>query len=169
MEETKTNGEIQQTGQCMTDNYHTKMEKDVVHEQNGKSNTTVNGAVESIPLHELHQNNCKTNGAGPPTTTATVPTNVALPPDGGWGWVVVAASFCCNLVVDGIIYSFGMFLPELVKSFGESKAKVSLIGSLLSGSYLIAGKLLFIYAYVIKLKKKQKKPVDSPGQCSVFS
>lgn len=75
-------------------------------------------------------------------STATVPTHVAVPPDGGWGWVVVAASFCCNLVVDGIIYSFGMFLAEIAKTFGETKGRVSLVGSLLSGTYLIVGKFL---------------------------
>uniref|UniRef100_A0A8D9BUH3 Monocarboxylate transporter 12 n=1 Tax=Cacopsylla melanoneura TaxID=428564 RepID=A0A8D9BUH3_9HEMI len=68
-----------------------------------------------------------------------VHTYMVVPPDGGWGWVVVAASFACNLVVDGIIYSFGMFLGVISESFGESKAKVSLVGSLLSGFYLMEG------------------------------
>lgn len=67
-------------------------------------------------------------------------TYMVVPPDGGWGWVVVAASFCCNMVVDGIIYSFGMFLGVISESFDESKAKVSLVGSLLSGFYLMEGK-----------------------------
>lgn len=80
-----------------------------------------------------------TDDDGAPTTT--VPTNVAVPPDGGWGWVVVVASFLCNLVVDGIIYSFGMFSMAIGDTFDESKAKVALIGSLLSGSYLVAGKI----------------------------
>lgn len=31
-------------------------------------------------------------------------------PDGGWGWLVVLASFLTHLVVDGIIYSDGLFL-----------------------------------------------------------
>lgn len=66
-------------------------------------------------------------------------TYMVVPPDGGWGWVVVAASFCCNMVVDGIIYSFGMFLGVISESFDESKAKVSLVGSLLSGFYLMEG------------------------------
>ena len=30
------------------------------------------------------------------------------PPDGGWGWVIVVASFLCNMVLDGIGYSFGI-------------------------------------------------------------
>ena len=27
--------------------------------------------------------------------------DVPLPPDGGWGWVVVVSSFMCNLILDG--------------------------------------------------------------------
>ncbi|CAB3227060.1 unnamed protein product [Arctia plantaginis] len=61
------------------------------------------------------------------------------PPDGGYGWVVVFASFMCNMIVDGIAYTFGIFLPELVTYFGEGKGTVAWVGSLLSGVYLAAG------------------------------
>lgn len=27
--------------------------------------------------------------------------DVPLPPDGGWGWVIVISSFMCNLILDG--------------------------------------------------------------------
>ncbi|XP_060801489.1 monocarboxylate transporter 13 isoform X2 [Amyelois transitella] len=64
------------------------------------------------------------------------------PPDGGYGWVVVFASFMCNLVVDGIAYTFGIFLPELVVYFGAGKGTVAWVGSLLSGVYLAAGPIV---------------------------
>jgi MCP family monocarboxylic acid transporter-like MFS transporter 14 len=64
---------------------------------------------------------------------------VVVPPDGGWGWMVVFASFMCNLIVDGIIFSFGSFLTPISKEFGVSEARVALVGSLMSGFYLIAG------------------------------
>ena len=35
------------------------------------------------------------------------------PPDGGWGWVVCAASFLCNMILDGIAYCFGVLLTPL--------------------------------------------------------
>lgn len=68
-----------------------------------------------------------------------IETELVVPPDGGWGWVVVMGSFACNMIVDGIIFSFGMFLTEIARTFGVSTAQVALVGSLLSGFYLIAG------------------------------
>lgn len=61
------------------------------------------------------------------------------PPDGGYGWVIVFASFMCNMIVDGIAYTFGMFLGEFVTYFGEGKGTIAWVGSLLSGMYLSAG------------------------------
>ena len=49
------------------------------------------------------------------------------PPDGGWGWVIVAASFLCNMVLDGIGYSFGILLKPLMKEYGEGKGMISLV------------------------------------------
>ncbi|XP_070393548.1 monocarboxylate transporter 14 isoform X3 [Dermacentor albipictus] len=64
------------------------------------------------------------------------------PPDGGWGWMIVAASFLCNMVVDGIAYTFGIFFPEFVDHFKAPKGTVAWVGSLLSGCYLSAGPLV---------------------------
>jgi hypothetical protein len=69
-----------------------------------------------------------------------VTTFTVIPPDGGWGWVIVIASFFCNIIVDGIIFTSGMFLSDLTRAFGESKAKVSIVGSLLAGFYLMVGR-----------------------------
>ncbi|KAJ6216162.1 hypothetical protein RDWZM_007319 [Blomia tropicalis] len=66
-------------------------------------------------------------------------TDYNRPPDGGWGWVVVFASFMINLIADGISLSFGVIFPELVEYFGESKSKTSLVGSLLLSIPLITG------------------------------
>lgn len=50
----------------------------------------------------------------------------------------------CNLIVDGIAYTFGIFLGEFVKFFGEGKGKTAWVGSLLSGMYLSAGECLLL-------------------------
>lgn len=54
--------------------------------------------------------------------------------------MIVLASFLCNMVVDGIAYTFGVFLNTFVEDFNEGPGKVAWVGSLLSGMYLTAGK-----------------------------
>jgi MFS family permease len=43
------------------------------------------------------------------------------------------------MIVDGIAYTFGVFLNEFVEDLGEDQSKVAWVGSLLSGMYLTAG------------------------------
>ncbi|KAK8721255.1 hypothetical protein OTU49_012858 [Cherax quadricarinatus] len=74
-----------------------------------------------------------------PEAKETVLATHVVPPDGGWGWVVVAASFMCNVVVDGIIFSCGMLLPRFREEFNVSNSEVSWVSSLLGGFYLIVG------------------------------
>ncbi|VDD84962.1 unnamed protein product [Enterobius vermicularis] len=64
---------------------------------------------------------------------------VPLPPDGGYGWIIVFAAFSCSFVVDGIATAFGPFIDEFTEKFNASVATISIIGSSLIGSYLIVG------------------------------
>lgn len=63
----------------------------------------------------------------------------ARPPDGGWGWVIVAASFMVNLIADGVTFSFGVIYVEFLKYFGEGKSKTAWIGSLFIAMPMISG------------------------------
>jgi len=65
---------------------------------------------------------------------------IPTPPDGGWGWMVVVASLFCNIIVDGIGYAFGVLLPIFKDYFQAPNSEVALVGSLLVGVYLCAGK-----------------------------
>ena len=47
------------------------------------------------------------------------------PPDGGWGWAVVFASFMINAIVDGFCYSFGILLPEFAHHFNINSTDVT--------------------------------------------
>ena len=62
------------------------------------------------------------------------------PPDGGYGWLVVLASFFTNMIVDGVCYSFGVFFLEFLDYFREGRSKTAWVGSLLPGIYLAIGK-----------------------------
>lgn len=46
----------------------------------------------------------------------------------------------CNMIVDGIAYTFGIFMPVYSDYFHEGKGTVAWVGSFLSGVYLSAGK-----------------------------
>lgn len=74
-------------------------------------------------------------GAGYPEDVGGPPT----PPDGGYGWVILASSFFINFLVDGVCFSFGIFFVEFLDYFGASRAKTSWIGSILNGMYLFMG------------------------------
>lgn len=95
------------------------------------------------------------NGAGSPTGSVSTSSSSdscdddegssidqyseAHPPDGGWGWVVVFASFVVNLIADGITFSFGVIYVEFLNYFNEGKAKTAWIGSLFMAMPLLSG------------------------------
>lgn len=69
-------------------------------------------------------------------------TLVVIPPDGGWGWVVLAASFLINFIMDGTIYSLGLFLEEIAEYMGTYPTRVAYASSILIGVNLLTGTLV---------------------------
>jgi hypothetical protein len=63
-------------------------------------------------------------------------------PDGGWGWLVVLACFCTTFTLDGIGFSFGMFMKPLKHDMGEDNSRIASIGSLQIAVYLFSGPLV---------------------------
>lgn len=51
-------------------------------------------------------------------------------PDGGWGWVLVAAMFISTSLVFGLMRSLGIFFVEFVQYFEESAQAISWISSI---------------------------------------
>ena len=51
-----------------------------------------------------------------------------LAPDGGWGWIVMMASFFISVLVDGICYTYGVLKPEL-ENFFDTTSSTSAWGS----------------------------------------
>ena len=67
--------------------------------------------------------------------------------------MIVFASFMCNVIVDGIIFSFGILLLEISEEFQASKASTAWIGSLQAGFYLIIGPVVSALANVFGCRK----------------
>ena len=55
------------------------------------------------------------------------------PPDGGWGWVIVFASFMVHVIADGIAYSFGVYVEAFIEYFECTRSQIGLLGSLMLG------------------------------------
>src|SRR5688500_13817127 len=60
-------------------------------------------------------------------------------PNGGYGWVITAASFCINLLVHGTIYAFGIYFPYVMNHFGATKGQTAFVGSLVGAMFFISG------------------------------
>lgn len=63
-------------------------------------------------------------------------------PDGGWGWVVVAAAFIVAACADGLAFSFGLLHEEFTSYFETTQSKTSLIGSMFIATPLLAGPIM---------------------------
>jgi MFS family permease len=64
---------------------------------------------------------------------------VDIPPNGGYGWVVVAGAFLVHVFILGNIYSFGVFLPVQAEAFNASVGETSWIGSVGFGIFAFLG------------------------------
>ncbi|ODM93666.1 Monocarboxylate transporter 14 [Orchesella cincta] len=66
---------------------------------------------------------------------------IIVPPDGGYGYVIVFAAFLSNVIVDGIVFSFGSLKDSIHEAGGGTldQSTVAWIGSLLTGFYLLTG------------------------------
>ena len=96
-------------------------------DENGSDNIDV--LPEGSDCRRRHRN----PSTGSNASSASSASSVAVPPDGGWGWVVVFASFIAHCIADGCAFSFGIFYMTLKDSMNESDAKTSLVGSIFAG------------------------------------
>jgi MFS family permease len=60
-------------------------------------------------------------------------------PDGGWGWIVVLSSLLIHLIMDGLTYSMGQFLPVLITDLEATRTQASVIHALLPAVTLGCG------------------------------
>ncbi|XP_072136242.1 monocarboxylate transporter 5-like [Mobula birostris] len=75
------------------------------------------------------------------------------PPEGGWGWIIVCYCFAINMLIMGILKSFGILSVALQETFKASMEQISWIGSIMSCVRLTAGPIAAIFCG--KLGEKQ--------------
>ncbi|XP_043643224.1 uncharacterized protein LOC122613221 isoform X2 [Drosophila teissieri] len=64
---------------------------------------------------------------------------MVIPPDGGFGWVIMVLSFLAQLIIDGLIFTIGVLLPSIAQDLGVSTSSVSLVASVQIGCYFTSG------------------------------
>ena len=63
------------------------------------------------------------------------------PPDGGYGWVVVIAAFCCFNLIGTHLMAFGLLYRPVVDEYGTSYALAGFVGSISLAFAQLPGKL----------------------------
>ena len=98
-----------------------------VMSRNGQANGNSNAPAETNDVCRLE--------AGSEKETA----GSSAVPDGSWGWIVVIGAFMIHLIVDGFLYSFGVFVEDFVDYFECSKSAVGGLGSVMLGAARCSG------------------------------
>nr|XP_044249032.1 uncharacterized protein LOC108062505 [Drosophila takahashii] len=64
---------------------------------------------------------------------------MVIPPDGGFGWVIMVLSFLAQLIVDGLIFTIGLLLPYIASDMGYTMVDVLFVASVQIGCYFTSG------------------------------
>ena len=70
-----------------------------------------------------------------------------VPPDGGWGWLVLGGSMLVNVLIPGTIKSFGVLFVEFLEAFQASPATAAWIPALCYFLYSSLG-ILYLNKYL---------------------
>ena len=63
-------------------------------------------------------------------------------PDGGYGWVVLIASFFVSFILDGVMYSFGIILDEIKRNVAADEDTCNLLSSFNTGFLFCSGPIV---------------------------
>ena len=73
------------------------------------------------------------------SVSPSMDSSVYVAPDGGYGWMVVAASFFVNMIADGVTFSFGIMFEEFQTEFASSAAETAGVVSVFHAVPLLTG------------------------------
>ena len=69
-------------------------------------------------------------------------------PEGGYGWVVVAASFVTHAITGGVLYSMGIFYIMFKENLEGESSVIALVPSIFSSCSFALGKNLINIPHV---------------------
>ncbi|KAG7209079.1 hypothetical protein KM043_015231 [Ampulex compressa] len=104
------------------------------------SNKTKKGNYKLVSQNSENEKNSKLNGTTKEVINVTVEEEL-VPPDGGWGWLVLLASVMVNLLIPGTVKSFGVLFVEFLEVFDASPAAAAWIPALCYFLYSSLGPL----------------------------
>ncbi|PZC73712.1 hypothetical protein B5X24_HaOG208936 [Helicoverpa armigera] len=67
---------------------------------------------------------------------------ISVPTEGGWGWVVVAASFLTIFLLDGVYFTFGSIYHDMCDDLKVGESVVALVNSVAVAVYFMGGPLV---------------------------
>ncbi|XP_057652584.1 uncharacterized protein LOC130891706 isoform X1 [Diorhabda carinulata] len=113
----------------------------------GSSKKNISSHAPSVQDGKLSIRSVRTSRSMKSARCLVLPTNEAnqiqhyvfIPPDGGWGWFIVVIAFIAYFLMDGVCYTFGIFLSEIADTFNTETSNVAMISSYMTGSYYLSG------------------------------
>ena len=67
-------------------------------------------------------------------------TSTSAPDGGKWAWLAVFGCFMGNVIGDGVMYSFGVFVPKLKEHFNCGSGVISTVLAIQMGACFGSGK-----------------------------
>ena len=114
----------------------------IKHPPDVAADRSSDGSVSHLPdAGVIHSPGGRQSPGGSTYSCGDEPYGPPVPPDGGYGWIILCASFVVNFLVDGVCFSFGIFFLEFLDHYDEGKETTSWVGSVLNGMYLTMGEL----------------------------
>ncbi|XP_043788457.1 monocarboxylate transporter 12 [Apis laboriosa] len=104
------------------------------------ANKNKKGNYRLVSQHSENEKKSNFNGTNKQIKCVTIEEDL-VPPDGGWGWLILLASVMVNLLIPGTVKSFGVLFVEFLEVFNASPAAAAWIPALCYFLYSSLGPL----------------------------